>query len=224
MSLKVIITGATGMVGEGILLECLAHTAIEQVLIVGRKSYNLEHHKLKEFIIPDFLQLDTAESRLTGYDACFFCAGVSAVGMKEAAYSRVTYDTTMHFAKKLVKLNPNMVFIYVSGQGTDSSEKGRLMWARVKGKTENALMQLPFKAVYNFRPGLMKPTPGQMNIKPFFKFIDSLYPVLRRIFPNNSSSLKEVGLAMINSVTIGYEKPILEVKDIKLLAKKNSGI
>lgn len=218
--MKVIVTGATGMVGEGVLLECLAHPAITQVLIVGRKPYGMSHPKLQELIVADFLKLDEVEDQLRGYDACFYCAGVSAVGMKEDEYSRITYDTTMHFAKTLVKLNPKMVFDYVSGLATDSSEKGRMMWARVKGKTENALMQLPFRGVYNFRPGLMKSTPGQKNIKPLFKFMDSLYPVLGRVFPNSSSTLKEVGLAMINSVTKGYEKQILEVKDIKLLAKK----
>lgn len=218
--MKVIVTGATGMVGEGVLLECLAHPAITQVLIVGRKPYGMSHPKLQELIVADFLKLDEVEDQLTGYDACFYCAGVSAVGMKEEEYSRITYDTTMHFAKTLVKLNPKMVFDYVSGLATDSSEKGRMMWARVKGKTENALMQLPFRGVYNFRPGLMKSTPGQKNIKPLFKFMDSLYPVLSRVFPNTTSTLKEVGLAMINSVTKGYEKQILEVKDIKLLANK----
>jgi uncharacterized protein YbjT (DUF2867 family) len=220
MALKVIITGATGMVGEGVMLECLAHPAIEQVLIVNRKPYDLKHPKLKELIIPDFLQLDYFENQLTGYDACFFCAGISSVGMNEENYSRITYDTTLHFAKTLVKLNPNMVFDYVSGTGTDSSAKGKVMWARVKGKTENALMQLPFKAVYNFRPALMNSSPGQKNIKPLFKIVLALYPLLARIFPNNSCTLKEVGLAMINSVTRGYEKPILDVKDIKQLATK----
>ncbi len=220
MGIKVIITGATGMVGEGVLLTCLEHPAVEQVFSVSRKSYPLKHAKLKELLIPDFLQLATVENQLDGYDACFFCAGVSAVGMKEADYRRITYDTTLHFAETLAKLNPNMVFDYVSGQSTDSTENGRMMWARVKGATENALMKLPFRDVYNFRPGLMKPLPGQKNIKPMFKILSGLYPILNGVFPNSSSTLKEVGLAMINSVTIGYEKPILEVKDIKQLAKK----
>ncbi len=219
MAFKVIITGATGMVGEGVMLECLEHTAIEQVLMVNRRPYDLKHPKLKELIVPDFLQLDNVETHLSGYDACFFCAGVSSVGMKEDAFSRITYDTTLHFAKTLAKLNSNLVFTYVSGQGTDSSEKGKLMWARVKGRTENELMKLPFKAIYNFRPGLMNSSPGQKNIKPVFKMVIALYPLLARIFPNNSCTLKEVGLAMINCVTRGYEKPILEVRDIKLLAK-----
>jgi hypothetical protein len=140
--------------------------------------------------------------------------------MKEAEYTRITYDTTIHFAKTLARINPNMVFSHVSGQGTDSSEKGRLMWARVKGKTENALMQLPFKAVYNFRPGLMKPTPGQQNIKPIFKFMGFIDPITSTLFPNYASTLKQVGLAMTKSVLQGYNKQVLEVKDINLLSKE----
>ncbi|HSB94471.1 MAG TPA: NAD-dependent epimerase/dehydratase family protein [Flavitalea sp.] len=220
MGIKVIITGTTGMVGEGVLLTCLEHPTVEQVLSVSRKPYKLIHEKLKELIIPDFLQLQSVENDLTGYDACFFCAGVSAVGMKEADYRRMTYDTTLNFAKTLATLNPNMVFDYVSGQSTDSSGKGRMMWARVKGETENALMKLPFNGVYNFRPGLMKPVPGQKNIKSIFRILSTLYPLLHRLFPNSSGTLNEVGLAMINSVTVGYEKPILEVKDIRQLANK----
>lgn len=219
MGIKIIITGATGMVGEGVLLECLEHREVEKVLIAGRRPYNLKHQKLKELIVPDFFHLDKVENSLTGYDACFYCAGISAVGMKETEYYRITYDTTLHFAKTLATLNPNMVFGHISGQGTDSSEKGRLIWARVKGKTENALMRLPFKRVYNFRPGIMKPTPGQKNIKPIFKFMASIYPLTRTIFPSLASTLKEVGLAMIKSVLQGYDKQVLEVKDINLLAK-----
>ena len=220
MTLKIIITGATGMVGEGVLLECLEHPDIEKVLMVNRRPYNLKHPKLSELMVPHFLQLDRFEDVLKGYDACFYCAGVSAVGMKEAQYSRITYDTTIHFAKTLARLNPNMVFTYVSGQGTDTSEGGRMMWARVKGKTENALLKLPFKAVYNFRPGFMKPKRGQQNIKTIFKIMAALYPVIHAILPNSASTLKEVGLAMIKTVQQGYEKTILEVKDINLLAKR----
>jgi uncharacterized protein YbjT (DUF2867 family) len=219
MGIKVIITGATGMVGEGVLLECLENPAVEKVLIVGRRPYNLKHPTLKELIVADFFQLDKVEDSLTGYDACFYCAGVSAIGMKEAEYHRITYDTTLHFAKTLARLNPNMVFNYVSGQATDSSEKGRLMWARVKGKTENALMALPFKAVYNFRPGFMKPMAGQKNIKPIFKFMALLYPAFHTFLPNSASTLKDVGQAMISSVLKGYNKQVLEVKDINSLAK-----
>jgi uncharacterized protein YbjT (DUF2867 family) len=219
MGIKIIITGATGMVGEGVLLECLQQPSVEKVLVVGRRPYSLQHPKLQELIVPDFFQLDKVQDRLSGYDACFYCAGISAIGMKEAEYSRITYDTTLHFATLLARLNPAMVFNYVSGQGTDSSGKGRMMWARVKGKTENALLQLPFKAVYNFRPGMMKPTHGQKNIKPIFKFMAALYPFFHTILPNSTSTLSQVGQAMINTVLKGADKPVLEVKDIKLLAK-----
>jgi NAD dependent epimerase/dehydratase family len=217
--LKIIITGATGMVGEGVLLECLEHPAIEQVLIVNRKPYGVKHPKLKECIAPDFLDLDGVSIQLTGYDACFYCAGVSSAGMSESEYSRITYDITTHFARTLASLNPEMIFIYVSGSLTDSSEKGRVMWARVKGKTENALMRSGFRKVYNFRPGFMKPTPGQQNVKWYYKFIGWLYPLLRLLLPNQVSTMRDVGLAMINSVLKDYPKQVLEIKDINELAK-----
>jgi nucleoside-diphosphate-sugar epimerase len=215
--LKVIITGATGMVGEGVLLECLEHPAIEQVLIVNRRSYGATHPKLKECIVPDFLNLDRFASQLTGYDACFYCAGVSSAGMNEADYTHLTYDITIHFAQTLAGLNPRMTFIYVSGSMTDSSEKGRIMWARVKGKTENALTRLGFKCVYNFRPGFMKAVPGQKNLKWYYKALGWLYPILRVLLPNQVSTLQQVGRAMINAVVKGYPTQILEVKDINAL-------
>lgn len=218
MAIKVIITGATGMVGEGVLLECLEHPDVKKILIVGRKHYDLDHPKLKQFIVPDFFGLNESEADLSGYNACFFCAGVSSVGMNEADYTRVTYDMTLHFARIIATLNPGMVLTYISGQATDSSEKGRVMWARVKGKTENALMQLPFKSVYNFRPGIIKSLPGQQNIKSIFKVVDFLYPVLHTLFPNYSGTLKDVATAMIKCVQIGYPKNILEVRDINSLA------
>ena len=219
MEIKVIITGATGMVGEGVLLECLSHPQVKEVLVIGRKPYRGQKHpKLKECIVPYFFNIDGIQDQLTGYDACFYCAGISSNGMKEAEYSYITYDTTMHLANKLVLLNAGMVFSHISGSHTDSSEKGRVMWARVKGKTENALMKLPFKNVYNFRPGFMKPTPGQVNVKGLYQVIASLYPLLRLLIPGQVSTLKEVGQAMINSVLKGYSKSILEIKDIKILA------
>ena len=219
MQIKVIITGATGMVGEGVLLECLDNPDVKEVLIVNRKPYPVKHPKLKELIVFDFLKLNDYSDQLTGYDACFYCAGVSSIGMNEQDYTHITYDITMHFANEVARLNPNMVFTFVSGANTDSSEKGRSMWARVKGKTENALMRLPFKRVYNFRPGFMKATPGQKNIKSFYYFIAWLYPFFRIALPNYVITLREVALAMINSVIKGYPKQILEIKDIKLLAK-----
>ena len=219
MQIKVIITGATGMVGEGVLLECLDNPDVKEVLIVNRKPYPAKHPKLKELIVFDFLKLNDYSDQLTGYDACFYCAGVSSIGMNEQDYTHITYDITMHFANEVARLNPNMVFTFVSGANMDSSEKGRSMWARVKGKTENALMRLPFKRVYNFRPGFMKATPGQKNIKSFYYFIAWLYPFFRIALPNYVITLREVALAMINSVIKGYPKQILEIKDIKLLAK-----
>lgn len=222
--LKVIITGATGMVGEGVMLVCLEHPAIEQVLIVSRKlygaaSFGAGHPKLKECIVPDFMQLDGVESELGGYDACFFCAGVSSVGKSEAEYTRIAYDLTLHFAETLAKLNPEMVFVYVSGAMTDSTEKGRTMWARVKGRTENALTRCGFRAVYNFRPGFMRAMPGQKNLPGLYKALGWLYPVLRVVIPNQVSTLEDVGLAMICCVVKGYSRPVLEVGDINALAR-----
>lgn len=220
MGIKVIVTGATGLVGEGVLLECLVHPDVNEVLTVSRRPTGLQHPKLRECIVSDFFHLDGVESQLTGYDACFYCAGISSRGMNEAEYSAITYDTTLHFAGKLAKLNPEMIFSHISGSHTDGSEKGKIMWARVKGKTENALMRLPFKRVYNFRPGFMKPTEGQQNVKGYYKVINWLSPLLNLLFPGQVIRLVEVGLAMINSVLVGYPKQILEVKDIKLLAQE----
>ncbi|HEX4311458.1 MAG TPA: NAD-dependent epimerase/dehydratase family protein [Acidobacteriaceae bacterium] len=217
--MKVIITGATGMVGEGVLFECLEHPAVDEVLLVSRRPYGTSLPKVKECIVPDFMQLEAMADQLRGYDACFFCAGVTSVGKSEADYTRITCDTTLHFAETLVKLNPAMVFTYVSGMGTDSTEKGRLMWARVKGRTENALTRMGFKAEYNFRPGFMKAMPGQRNLKGSYKAFAWLYPVLRVVAPNSVSTLEDVGRAMIRCVTQGYPKTVLEVRDINALGK-----
>lgn len=216
MAIKVIITGATGMVGEGVLLECLENTSVAEILMVNRRPSPVKHAKLKELIMPDFLKPEGSDESLTGYDACFYCAGISSVGMKEDKYTLITYHTTMAFANKLAQLNPDMIFSFVSGGHTDSSEKGKIMWARVKGKTENALMKLPFKRAYNFRPGFMKPFKEQKNIKTFFKIIIPVFPLF---FPKMSLTMKEIGQAMINTVLKGYPKQILEIPDIKLLAK-----
>lgn len=212
--LKVIITGATGMVGEGVLHECLLHPAVESVLVVGRKQCGVVHPKLKEIIHQDFFDISSIANQLTGYDACYFCLGVSSVGMKEADYYKMSYTLTLNFAQTLSKVNPKMTFCYVSGSGTDSSEKGRSMWARVKGKTENDLMKLPFKAVYNFRPGYMHPTKGLKNTLKSYKYIGWLYPIVRKLTSNFASTLAELGLAMINVTMNGYESHIIEVRDI----------
>jgi uncharacterized protein YbjT (DUF2867 family) len=211
--MKIIITGATGMVGEGVLLECLQNPAITTVLIVNRRHFELTHPKLKELLVPDFLNLDNYTNDLKGFDACFYCAGISSVGLNEETYTKITYDTTIHFAKTLAKLNPNMVFNFVSGRSTD--ENGKSMWARVKGKTERALTEIGFKAVYNFRPAFMKPVKGQVNIKWLFKPIIWVYP---HLFPKGSLTLNQVGQAMVNVVFNGYHTNILEVKDIRELA------
>ncbi len=220
MNIKVIITGATGMVGEGVLLECLEHPAVTAVLMVNRRPSGRQHPKLNETIVPDFFDLAVFADQLTGYDACFYCAGVSSVGMKEPEYSRITYDTTLFFAQALRRLNPALVYGSISGVATASRENGKLRGARVKGRTENALTRLAFKGVYNFRPGFMRPTTGQQNIKGYYKVIGGLYPFLRRLFPNQVSTMREVGLAMVNSVLFGYHKQILEVRDINLLSKE----
>lgn len=204
------------MVGEGVLLECLKNDRVSEVLIVNRRHYHLEHPKLSELIIPDFFSAENFKESLAGYDACFYCAGISSVGVKEEKYTRVIFDTTLHFATVLLRMNPGMVFNFVTGRHTDSTENGKFMWARVKGKTENALMKLPFKGQYNFRPGFMKPFKEQKNVKAFFKPVIFLFP---KLLPGSSLTMQEVGRAMIKTVTDGYHKQILEVGDIKELGK-----
>lgn len=217
--MNVLITGATGMVGEGVLLECLQAPDVERVLVVTRKPTGRQHPKLKEVLLQDFEHPESIEHELAGYDACYFCLGVSSVGMKEPEYTRLTYDLTLGFARVLARLNPQLTFCYVSGAGTDSSEKGRQMWARVKGRTENELLRL-FPNGYAFRPGFMKVTPGQRNILPFYKYIAWLYPLARRLTPGIVSTMAEVGQAMLNVTRHGYEKRVLEVKDIVALAAR----
>jgi hypothetical protein len=218
MKIKAIITGASGMVGEGVLHECLLNPNVEEVLVVGRRTCGVTHPKLKEILHSNFFDLSAVKEQLKGYSACYFCLGVSSVGMKEKDYHHFTYDLTMHMATILAEQNPGMIFCYVSGSGTDSSEHGKLMWARIKGQTENDLMRLPFKAAYMFRPGFMKPTKGLKNTIRIYKFITWLYPILKSLFPTRLSTLREVGMAMINVTLKGYEKRVLEVKDILKLA------
>ncbi|MBW4890764.1 NAD-dependent epimerase/dehydratase family protein [Mucilaginibacter sp. HMF5004] len=220
--LNVIITGSTGMVGEGVLLECLEHPQVKSILVINRRPNGRTHAKLKEIIHPDLFDLSPIESELSGYNACFFCAGVSSIGMNEEDYYKMTYTLTTNVAKTLVKLNPGMTFEYISGASTDSTEAGKLMWARVKGKTENDLMKIPFAHVYNMRPGYMHATPGQKNLLKLYKYLSWLYPVLKLIFPNRVSTMKEMGLGMINTALYGYDKQILEVPDIKASANRVS--
>jgi len=215
--MKVIITGTTGMVGEGVLLECLSHPEITEVLSVSRKPTGITHTKLKEFIVTDFLSLQEADEKLKGYDACFFCAGVSSVGMKEEEYRRITYDTTMNFARAL-NPNPKMAFFYVSGGGTDSTEKGRMMWARIKGKTENDLMKLPFKQAFGYRIGFLIPNSGQKRVLKYYKNVSWLFPFLKVALPNIITTMKQVALSMIYASQNGYEKNVIKVRDIKIMA------
>ena len=211
------------MVGKGVLLECLDSPDVESVLVINRKSLGLKHPKLKEVLHSDFFDLAPVASEMKGYDSCFFCLGVSSAGMKEEEYTRLTYGLTLTFAKTLISQNPGSVFCYVSGAGTDSSEKGKVMWARVKGRTENALLALPFKAAYMFRPGFIEPLKG---IRSATKLYNTLYIILRPLFPifralpKYATDTVRVGRAMINVGLAGYEKNHLECTDINIIAKK----
>lgn len=220
MKIHAIITGVTGMVGEGVLHEILLHPEVEKVLVINRRPCRITHPKLTEIIHTDFFNLGPVEDQMRGYNACFFCLGVSSVGMNEEKYFSLTYTLTMNMAELLSKQNPGMTFCYISGAGTDSTEKGRLNWARVKGKTENDLMKFPFKKVFAFRPGFLKPTKGLKNVHRFYGVFVLLYPLFRLLMPKYVSTLKELGLAMINSVLFGYDKSVIEVSDIILLSKK----
>jgi hypothetical protein len=220
MKIKAIITGVTGMVGEGVLHECLLNNDVEKVLVINRRPCGVIHPKLTEILHTNFFDLSPVAENLKGYNSCFFCLGVSSVGMKEDKYFSLTHTLTLHMAEILAKQNPDMTFCYVSGAGTDSSEKGRLSWARVKGKTENDLMALPFKKVYAFRPGFMLPSKEAKNAHGYYTVFRLLYPVLHRLMPKLVSTLQEVAIAMIKVVLTGYEKPVLEVTDILELSKR----
>jgi uncharacterized protein YbjT (DUF2867 family) len=214
---KVILLGATGMVGQGVLRECLLDPEVETVLTIGRSTTAQQHEKLHE-IVHDLSDLSAIESTLSGYDACFFCLGVSAVGMNEEAYTRVTYDLTISVARILSRLNPGMTFIYVSGSGTDSTERGRMMWARVKGKTENALLKMPFKAVYMFRPGYIQPLHGIRTKTKWYgavyAMVGPLYPIWKLLVPKYVTTTECVGRAMLNVAKRGAPKSVLENQDI----------
>lgn len=220
--MKVILFGATGMVGQGVLRECLLDPTVETVLAVGRSPVEPPHAKLRNLVHADFTRFGDVADQLTGYDACFFCLGVSSVGMREADYERVTYDITLAAAQTLVRLNPGMTFVYVSGAGTDSSEGGRMMWARVKGKTENALLCLPFKAAYMFRPGAIQPRHGVRSKTAAYRVLYSmtapLLPLLRRLSPGLILTTDQIGRAMLVVARKGAPKKVLESRDISALA------
>jgi uncharacterized protein YbjT (DUF2867 family) len=213
--MRVILTGVTGMVGEGVLLECLESPEVEKILAVARRPTAHTHPKLEELIVPDFRTLGDVETKLAGYDACFYCAGVSSVGMSEADYTAISYDTPLAFATTLARLNPSIVITYVTGAHTD--EHGKRMWQRVKGRAEAALAQLPVKGVYNFRPGLMTPKRGQKHVKRLYRVGLVFAPVLKLVFP--ALTLSQVGRAMLRCVKDGAPKQLLEVPDIAALAE-----
>jgi uncharacterized protein YbjT (DUF2867 family) len=219
--MRVVLFGATGMVGQGVLRECLLDPDVESVLSVGRTATGQSHVKLRELVHRDFLDFSPIESELSGFDACFFCLGVSSAGMKEDDYRRITYDFTMAAARTLARLNPDMTFVYVSGMGTDSSERGRTMWARVKGKTENELLGLPFKAAYMFRPGLIVPLDGIKSktrlYRAFYAGMAPLLPLLNAAFPKYVTTTAQVGRAMIKVARQGAAKPVLENSDINAI-------
>ena len=217
--MRVIITGATGMVGEGVLHECVLSSDVEQVLVINRKPCGVEHPKVKEVLHPDFFDLSEVAHEMTGFDACFFCLGISSVGVSKDVYFKTTHTLTLHFAETVCRNNPGMTFIYVSGAGTDSTEKGNSNWARVKGKTENDLMGMPFKRVYAFRPGFMLPTQGLKNANSYYKLMNWIYPLGKRFYRVGFSTLKEVGQAMINVVKNEYPKQIIDGNDIAKLSK-----
>ena len=219
MKIRAVLFGATGMVGEGVLHEALNHPAVEAVLVIGRRPCGVTHPKLKEIVHKDFFNYTSIEDQLAGYNACYFCLGVTSVGKNEEEYRRLTYDLTMAAAKTLSRLNPDMVFCYVSGAGTDGTEKGRSMWARVKGKTENDLRKLPFKAVYNFRPGFIRPIPGLKNAFAAAKIIAPLYPALHALLPKYVCTLEDLGLAMVRVTTDGYSTRTIECVDIEALGR-----
>lgn len=220
--MKVIITGATGMVGKGVLLECLDHQDISEVLSISRKETGIKHPKLKELFHADFSEFATVAEQLKGYDACFACMGVSAAGMNKEQYKMMTYDFTISLAEELFKLNPLMTFNYVSGQGTDSTEKGRSRWAKVKGKTENDILNLGFQKAYMFRPGAIIPLRGIEPSSKIYKVLINnlkwLIRLMKKISPNSIVDTTQVGLAMIHSAQRGYDKNVLDPIDILNLA------
>jgi uncharacterized protein YbjT (DUF2867 family) len=219
---KVILTGATGMIGKGVLLECLDDESVSEILVIGRNGIGFSHPKVKELIHTDFSEFESIKSQLSGYDACFFCLGISAAGLKEEQYKNITYDFTLALAETLAKLNRSMTFNYVSGMGTDSTEKGRMMWARIKGKTENDILKLGFKQALMFRPGMIIPLRGIQSRTKSYQFIYDYFlwmvKLVKTLSPNSVVTTTQIGKAMINSIKTGHDKKILEPKDIIILS------
>jgi uncharacterized protein YbjT (DUF2867 family) len=223
-NMKVLIFGATGMVGQGVLRECLAASDVVSVTTIGRTPVDTQHAKLQQIVHDDLFDLQAVEPRLQGFDACFFCLGVSSGGLSEAAYTRLTYDLTMAAASTLARINPNCVFTYVTGAGADSSGNGRVMWARVKGKTENDLRKLPFRGVYFFRPGVIQPLHGIKSKTASYRLayvvLNPLLPLAKRLFPDTILTTEDVGRAMLQVARNGAGRAILEAGDIARLARQ----
>jgi uncharacterized protein YbjT (DUF2867 family) len=219
--MNVLLFGATGMVGQGVLRECLLDPDVHQIHSIVRTPANQENPKLRELIHADFFDYSTIDPELTGFDACFFCLGVSSAGMDEEKYTHLTHDLTLAAATTLARLNPQMTFLYVSGAGTDSTERGRSMWARVKGKTENDLLRLPFRAAYMFRPGVIQPLHGIRSktklYQAFYTVLNPILPLLKSAFPQLITTTEQLGRAMLYVAKHGFPKPILESKDINSL-------
>ncbi len=216
--MQVLLFGGTGMIGQGVLRECLLDPAVERVLAVGRRAIGRRHEKLEEIVLPDVGDLSAVASELTGFDACMFCLGVSAAGMTEQRYTRLTYDLTLGVAQTLARLNPALTFLYVSGMGTDSTEAGRAMWARVKGRTENALLRLPFRCAYMFRPAFILPLHGIRSRTPLYRALYTLatplYPLLRGAAPRYVTTTEQLARAMIAVARDGFPTSIVESGDI----------
>jgi uncharacterized protein YbjT (DUF2867 family) len=221
--MKILLFGATGMVGQSALRECLLSADVELVQTVGRVATGVQHPKLKEVVLPDLFDLKAAELSLTGFDACFFCIGVTSAGLSEETYTRLTFTLTTSVAETLARLNPAMTFVYVSGSGTDSSEQGRSMWARVKGRTENALLRLPFRAAYMFRPGFIVPLDGiqskTRSYRIFYLVLTPILPLLRWAFPKSILTTREIGEAMLTVARRGAPKRVLETGDLRQLLR-----
>jgi uncharacterized protein YbjT (DUF2867 family) len=222
--MKVVLFGGTGMVGQGVLRECLRDPEVEEVLSVVRTACGQKHPKLKETVVKDLFEFPNVAGGLSGYDACIYCLGVTSAGMSEQHYTRITYDLTLCIAQFLLKQNPGMTLIYVSGQGTDSTERGRSMWARVKGKTENALLALPFRAAYMFRPGFIQPLHGIKSKTRVYRLLYAgatpLYPVLKFLFPDSVTTTERLGCAMLKAAKHGAPRHILENRDINALLSR----
>jgi uncharacterized protein YbjT (DUF2867 family) len=224
---KVLLFGGSGMVGQGVLLECLRDPKVERVVSVGRSGVSQRADKLEQLLVPDLTDLSGVENRLSGFDAAFFCLGVSSAGMSEAEYRRVTFDLTLAVANVLVRLNPGMTFVYVSGAGTDSTEHGRSMWARVKGQTENALLHLPFRAAFMFRPGVIEAKGGIRSRSRFYRVLYAvLFPVVwvvETVAPNSVTTTEKVGRAMIRVAVDGAPRPLVGTGEINRLAGPAAG-